>query len=39
MIEQVLALGLGLVAVAQEEFEKVEEAQKLKLLNCTLRTR
>ena len=37
MVEQVLALGLRLVAVPQEEFEKVKEAQELKLLNCTLR--
>ena len=39
MIEQVLSLDLGLVAVPQEEFEEVKEAQKLKLLNCTLRAR
>ena len=37
MIKQVLALGLGIVAVTQEEFEKVKEAQKFKFLNCTLR--
>ena len=37
MIEQVLALGLGIVAVTQEEFEKMKEAQKLELLDSTLR--
>ena len=39
MIEEILALGLGFVAVAQEEFEKVKEAQKLELLNCALQAR
>ena len=39
MVEQVLALGLGFVAVAQEEFEKVKKAQKLELLNRTLQAR
>ena len=37
MIKQVLALGLGIVAVTQEELEKVKEAQKFKFLNRTLR--
>ena len=37
MIEQVLTLSLGLIAVTQEEFEEVKEAQELKLLNGTLR--
>ena len=36
MIEQVLALGLGIVAVTQEEFEKVKEAQKFKFLDSAL---
>jgi len=39
MIEQVLALCFGFVAVTQEELEKVEETQKFELLNCTLRAR
>jgi len=39
MTEQVLTLGLGLVAVSQEQFEKVKETQKFELLNCTLRAR
>jgi len=39
MTEEVLTLGLGLVAVTQEEFEKVKEAQKFELLNCTLQAR
>ena len=39
MTEEVLTLSLGLVAVTQEEFKKVKEAQKFKLLNCTLRAR
>ena len=37
VIEQVLTLSLGLIAVTQEEFEEVKEAQELKLLNGTLR--
>jgi len=36
VIEQVLALGLGIVAVTQEEFEKVKETQKFKFLDSTL---